>query len=392
MGELMSALIGGTGIAHAPQQPRWKDHPDLPAVLETLRQVPDVIAPTQLPDLRLALSQVANGEATVLQIGDCAEDPRLSSERDVHAKVAFYNDAANVFASGTAHVVGRIAGQYAKPRSNDMEPHLTGQIPSFRGTMVNDPTATQAAREHVPRRMLEAHSLSFDIARHIATGEKGRGGANRVWTSHEALILDYEMMLVRRSCVTGNSYLSSTHLPWIGQRTNDPDGVHARLLAEVSNPVGVKLGPEDGPDRALAIAQRLDPAREPGRLVLIVRCGDDYESVESVMRAVRRAGHPAVWMCDPMHGNTVAARDGTKTRCVDAILREIERFVRAARASGVQAGGLHLEASHLLVAECADRGFSAPSKGVATSLCDPRLNPEQTLDVTSTWRRLLEGE
>lgn len=390
MGDLMTAQANCADTSFAPQQPSWKFHAALPSVLEALRCAPDVIASDQLPALRKALAHAAGGDATILQIGDCAEDPRISSESDIKAKVAFYRKAARTFSSDPAHIVGRIAGQYAKPRSSDTEPHHQGRIQSFRGTMVNGPEPTVSAREHDPRRMLEAHVLSVDTSAHLEACNRDWGTDRRVWTSHEALVLDYERTLVRNSRTNGELYLSSTHLPWVGKRTNDPWGAHCRLLAKVSNPVGAKLSPEDGLERALAIAHTLDPEREPGKLALIVRCGKKYDSVEATMRAIRLAGHSPAWMCDPMHGNTINLPGGTKTRRVDAIMEEIRQFVQSTVSAGVPAGGLHLEASHLHVAECADRGFSLPSKGVSTTLCDPRLNPEQALEVTSFWRQQLE--
>ncbi len=209
-----------------------------------------------------------------------------------------------------------------------------------------------------------------------------------MWASHEALLLDYELPLLRRDA-RGRPLLASTHFPWIGERTRDPDGAHVALLASVVNPVGCKVGPSTTPAELLRLCALLDPGREPGRLTLIARLGADRvaEVLPGLVRAVHAAGHPVVWLGDPMHGNTVAGPHGLKTRLVPDLVREVEAFQRAVRAEGAVAGGLHLETTPDDVTECADDAAGLARVGDKyTSLCDPRLNPRQAVAVVSAWR------
>lgn len=211
-----------------------------------------------------------------------------------------------------------------------------------------------------------------------------------VWTSHEALLLDYELPLLRRSS-DGRLLLTSTHWPWIGERTREPDGAHVRLLADVVNPVACKVGPGCTPAELLELCRAFDPDRVPGRLTLIARFGAGRAAgrLTDLVRAVREAGHPVNWLCDPMHGNTVSAPCGRKTRALSAIVQEIGEFLTAVRQGGAVAAGLHLEATPDPVAECvADLSSlsDAGRLGPYTTLCDPRLNPEQSLTVAAAWR------
>jgi 3-deoxy-7-phosphoheptulonate synthase len=209
-----------------------------------------------------------------------------------------------------------------------------------------------------------------------------------VWTSHEALLLDYEVPLVR-SDETGRRYLASTHWPWIGYRTNQLDGAHVALLASVANPVASKVGPGMSTDELLALCERLDPDREPGRLTLIARMGAEAvaEQLPAMAAAVRAAGHPVIWLSDPMHGNTVTAPEGRKTRLVETVLREVKEFQNAIADAGAVVGGLHLETTPDDVTECAHDEHSLESVGDRyTTLCDPRLNPAQALEVAAAWQ------
>jgi 3-deoxy-7-phosphoheptulonate synthase len=209
-----------------------------------------------------------------------------------------------------------------------------------------------------------------------------------VWTSHEALVLDYEMPLLRRT-VDGQSFLASTHLPWIGERTRDPEGSHVRMLAEVANPVACKVGPSMTPAELVDLCTRLDPDRAPGRLTLIARLGVSQVAAKlpALVAAVRDAGHPVSWLCDPMHGNTIKTDTGLKTRMVHSIIEEIVAFQEAvADADGI-AAGLHLETTPDDVTECA-WGHGQLADGVGrryTTLCDPRLNPRQATAVAGAW-------
>ena len=209
-----------------------------------------------------------------------------------------------------------------------------------------------------------------------------------MWTSHEALLLDYELPMVRRQ-PDGGLLLGSAHWPWIGERTRQVDGAHVALLAAVDNPVACKVGPQMTPEQILALCERLDPRREPGRLTLIARMGADAvrAALPPLVRAVRAAGHPVIWLTDPMHGNTVNSPVGLKTRCVETVIREVTDFQSAVAEAGGVDGGLHLETTPDQVTECAVGESEIPGVGEKyTSLCDPRLNPSQAVAVASAWR------
>jgi 3-deoxy-7-phosphoheptulonate synthase len=284
--------------------------------------------------------------------------------------------------------IGRIAGQFAKPRSSPTELVGNVELPSFRGHMVNSPEPDAEGRRPDPNRVL----AGYDAARTVTSLLGWGGGGSRyidppMWTSHEALLLDYEIPMLRRDR-TGRMFLASTHLPWIGDRTRQLDGAHVDLLAGVANPIACKVGPATTPDELLALAERLDPHREPGRLTLIARMGADLvtERLPALVAAVRAAGHPVIWLCDPMHGNTVRTPDGLKTRYVETVVAEIERFQHVLRAEGGVAGGLHLETTPDDVTECAYDESGADRVGDKyTSYCDPRLNPDQAVAAVAAW-------
>jgi 3-deoxy-7-phosphoheptulonate synthase len=211
-----------------------------------------------------------------------------------------------------------------------------------------------------------------------------------VWTSHEALVLDYELPQVLRDA-EGRALLTSTHWPWIGERTRDLDGAHVALFAELMNPVACKVGPSMRPAELLELCERLDPDREAGRLTLIARMGSGVvaERLPALVAAVRSAGHPVIWLCDPMHANTVSAPNGRKTRLVTALLAEVRQFQAAVAAAGGVAGGLHLETTPAPVDECVfdDSELGRVGEAGYRTLCDPRLNPEQALTVAAAWGR-----
>jgi 3-deoxy-7-phosphoheptulonate synthase len=223
-------------------------------------------------------------------------------------------------------------------------------------------------------------------------GWRGAGHGPRVgieppvWTSHEALLLDYELPMIRER--GGKRWLGSTHWPWIGERTRDVDGAHVAMLAGTANPVSCKIGPGTETDEIVALCNRLDPNREPGTLTFIARMGAERvaDRLPGLVEAVRRAGHPVIWLCDPMHGNTITGPDGQKVRLIETIMREIREFRSAVAASGGLAGGLHLETTPEEVTECVTEAFAA-SQGERriTSFCDPRLNPAQAALVISAW-------
>ncbi|WP_017621997.1 3-deoxy-7-phosphoheptulonate synthase [Nocardiopsis chromatogenes] len=374
----------------ADQQPRWEDAGQVERVRAALAALPPLIEPSSLSGLRTALAEAAAGRAQVVQAGDCAEDPAECTAHDVDRKAGLLHLLAGTMEAITRQPVvrvGRIAGQYAKPRSAHTERIGGVEIPVYRGHMVNGPEADPEARRPDPWRLLAGYSAASRVLANLAATPWERVGPP-VWTSHEALLLDYEIPMLRRDRY-GGRVLASTHWPWIGARTARPDGAHVALLADVDNPVACKVGPEATATDLLALCARLDPGRTPGRLTLIARLGADTvaEALPPLVEAVRTAGHPVVWLVDPMHGNTRTTAEGRKTRVVETVVREVRAFQDAVRAAGGTPGGIHLETTPDAVAECVDAdGATAPAENGSTSLCDPRLNPRQAVSVVSAWR------
>ncbi|MFD5575083.1 3-deoxy-7-phosphoheptulonate synthase [Streptomyces cadmiisoli] len=380
------------GSKPARQQPRWDDTETARRVRRHLLASPGLVAPEEVRTLRSALAEVAAGRALVVQAGDCAEDPAECTAGHVARKADLLDALAAELRAGTGRPVlrvGRMAGQFGKPRSKPTEWVGDVELPVYRGHLVNGPEPDARSRRPDPLRMLSCYRASAAVLRNLdryrTRGRPGTGA--RVWTSHEALVLDYEVPLVRRD-PAGALFLTSAHWPWIGDRTRQPDGAHVALLGAVANPVACKVGPGTTVEELLALCERLDPAREPGRLTLIGRMGAESVAhrLPPLVAAVRAAGHPVVWLCDPMHGNTVTAPDGRKTRYLDWIVREVRDFRGAVRAAGAVAGGLHLEATPDRVAECAAHPSDTDrDREPYTSLCDPRLGPDQAVAVVSAW-------
>ncbi|WP_244317554.1 3-deoxy-7-phosphoheptulonate synthase [Streptomyces bauhiniae] len=375
------------------QQPQWDDARPVERVRATLRTCPPLVTADAAEALRHLLADVAAGRALLLQAGDCAEDPAESTPRHVRRKTDLLDHLAETAGAITGKPVlrvGRIAGQFAKPRSKPVEQVGGTTLPVFRGHMVNAPEADPVSRRADPERILTCHQAAQEIVRELADVNAGRPPAEQVWTSHEALLLDYELPMLRQDGT--RPYLGSTHLPWIGERTRQPEGAHVRLLAEVLNPVACKIGSGTTTEDVTALAARLDPHREPGRLVLVARMGTDFVAsrLPPLVEAVRAAGHPAIWLCDPMHGNTITSPAGHKTRLVDAMLAEIEGFGTALAESGGVNGGLHLETTPDDVTECAADVSQLGSVGDRhTTFCDPRLNPDQALRMVTGWAHTL---
>lgn len=389
------------------QQPEWPDAAALAAVRARLQELPPLVFAGEARALQHALGEAAEGRGFLLQAGDCAESFREVSAVAIRErlKVLLQMSAVLTYAATLPVVkVGRIAGQFAKPRSSPTEVVDGVELPSFRGHAVHSDEPTAAARVADPDRLVQAYyqavstlnllraftkggfadlqkvytwnkefiSTSLEGRRYeVIANEIGRAlrfmeaigidlGDERaihevdVWTSHEALLLDYEEPLVRRDSTTGDWYACSAHFLWLGERTRGLDGAHVAFLEGVHNPIGVKIGPTATADDIVALCERLNPARIPGRLTLVTRLGADrvQELLPPLLTGVRESGHPVLWVCDPMHANTFAAPSGHKTRRFDDVLREIEGFFAAHRSVGTWPGGVHLEITGEDVTEC----------------------------------------
>jgi 3-deoxy-7-phosphoheptulonate synthase len=374
-----------------------------------------------------------------LQAGDCAESFEEFTAVNIREKLRVILQMAVMltYSMGVPVVkVGRIAGQFAKPRSNDTEMVDGTELPVFRGHMVNDPIANLDARVPNPQRLVQAyhqaastlnlvraftkggfadlnrvHSWNQEFVATSAEGQRYEQVASEVeralafmracgidtetnnalhqvdvYTSHEALILGYEEALTRQDSLTGGWYDCSAHMLWIGERTRQLDGAHVEFLRGVENPLGCKIGKTTDVDYVLSLCEKLNPARIPGRLTLISRMGANSveESLRPLLRAVRDAGHPVVWACDPMHANTFTAPNGRKTRNFEDIMSEIVGFVKAHRAEGTWPGGIHIELTGDNVTECLGGSEAVSNEDLDTryeTVCDPRLNARQSLDL-----------
>lgn len=381
-------------------QPAWPDRGQVDRVREVLESAPGLVAPEEIDGLRRSLSAVAFGRGFVVQAGDCAETFDDLGTEGVDRRLELFDEAQAILGARLRCPIvsiGRIAGQFSKPRSSDVELVDGTHIPSFFGHLVNAPDPDAAARVPDAERMLVAHrhaARTIDLLADRGSGAvdlRGRNG--RLWTSHEALVLDYETASIREQ--DGSWYLTSAHLPWIGERTRAVEGAHVALLAAVANPVACKLGPTVEPAELVELCARLDPDRQPGRLTLIVRMGarEVAARLPGLVRVVARAGHPVIWMCDPMHGNTVKA-GGVKTRHLADICAEIAGFVGAVRSAGGRPGGLHLEWTPEMVTECVGGASGVRVTHLGdnyASACDPRLNHSQALEVVTFTAGILES-
>jgi 3-deoxy-7-phosphoheptulonate synthase len=433
--------------APAGQQPDWPDAHGLDLALKQLSTYPPLVFAGEARNLTSSLAEVAAGEAFLLQAGDCAESFDSFSADAIRDKLRVILQMAVVLTYGAGVPVlkvGRIAGQFAKPRSSPTETVGALTLPSFRGHMVNDDSPDEAGRVPDPARLLTAYhqaSSTLNLLRAFTKG--GFADLNRVhawnqefvstssqgqryeavadeieralrfmkacgidletehqlhqvdfYTSHEALILGYEEALTRQDSLTGDWYDCSAHMLWIGERTREVDGAHVAFLAGVANPLGCKVGPAATPDEVLALCERLNPDRVPGRLTLIARMGASLvtETLPPLLRAVGDAGHPVVWACDPMHGNTFTATGGRKTRHFEDVLTEISGFFAAHRAEGTWPGGVHIELTGDDVTEClggSSEILDAHLDERYETMCDPRLNARQSLDLAFRVAELL---
>jgi 3-deoxy-7-phosphoheptulonate synthase len=433
----------------AAQQPAWPDPAAVAAVRERLRQLPPLVFAGEARALRTALGEAAEGRALLLQAGECAESFRDVSAPGIRERLKVLLQMSAVLTYGaTLPVVkvGRIAGQFAKPRSSDTERVGGAELPSFRGHAVHSDEPVAEARIPDPERMVQAYYQAVstlnllraftkggfaDLTQvhtwnqeFVARSPEGRryetiaGEIDRalrfmqsigvdlvetrsihevdVWTSHEALLLDYEEPLVRNDSTTGDWYACSAHFLWIGERTRGLDGAHVEFLAGVHNPIGVKVGPAAEPEELVALAERLNPGRVPGRLTLITRLGADgvRDLLPPLVAAVRDTGVPVLWACDPMHANTFVTASGHKTRRFDEVLREIEGFFAVHHELGTWPGGVHLEITGENVTECLGGSDSVLEEQLDhryETLCDPRLNARQSLDLAFRVAELMRG-
>lgn len=431
----------------AAQQPEWPDEDQLDVALGEIRAMPPLVFAGEARTLTSSLAAANDGEAFLLVAGDCAESFHEFSADAIRDKlrVILQMSVVLTYGSGVPTIkVGRLAGQFSKPRSSSTETRNGVTLPSFRGDNVNDFAFEAVARQADPQRLLRGYHQSAstlnlvrafakggfaDLSRvhawnqeFVASSPEGRrydalaGEIDRalrfmsacgidleaelqlhqvdVYTAHEALLLGYEEALTRRDSITGDWYDCSAHLLWCGDRTRALDGAHVEFLSGIHNPIGVKLGPDATPEEVVALCARLNPGRQPGRLVLFSRMGADRidESLPPLVRAVELANHPVAWACDPMHGNTFQLENGYKTRRFTDIMRELHAFFDVCQANDIRPGGVHIELTGDDVTEClggTDEVLDSHLQQRYETMCDPRLNARQSLDLAFEIAELL---
>jgi 3-deoxy-7-phosphoheptulonate synthase len=383
----------------AAQQPQWDDEEELVLAAKELASRPALVSADACHELRHRLAAAARGEAFVVQGGDCAERFGASSAEPVEAKARQLRRLGTLVEelSGLdAVLIGRIAGQYAKPRSNPTETVGGLTLPVYRGDAVNSPEPDPGSRRPDPRRLVRAYDHAAEVLTTLDGhgAQRGAPGTAPVFTSHEALLLDYERPLIRPDEVTGGSYGSSGHMLWIGERTRQLDGAHVHFAEQVNNPVGVKLGPSADPDDVRALCKRFDRYGPPGRLTLISRMGRGAvtERLPRLVEAAAPFAGRVVWLCDPMHGNTLPHVSGRKSRVLTDVREEVRGFFAVLREYGAHPGGLHLETTPEPVTECVAERDDLENPGALTrytSACDPRLNAEQAAELAAFAARLL---
>lgn len=421
------------------QQPEYPDQAALKQVEETLSTMPPLVFAGEIRNLQSHLAEVANGNAFLVQGGDCAESFAEFNANKIRDTFQVLLQMAVVLTfAGSCPVVkiGRMAGQFAKPRSAATETSGGIELPSYRGDIVNGIDFTAESRIADPERLLQAYHQSastLNLLRAFAQGgfadlhqvhrwnqgfvdksplgEKYQHLATQIdqalafmeacgltsettpqihetslYTSHEALLLGYEEALTRQDSITDQWYDCSAHMLWIGDRTRQPDHAHVEFLKGIQNPIGVKVGPTTSTDDLIRLMDILNPDNIPGRLTLIARMGADNieDMLPPLVRTVKSEGRNVVWSSDPMHGNTIKASSGYKTRSVNAILKEMKGFFQVHRAEGTYAGGVHFEMTGQNVTECIGGAYQITEEGLADrydTFCDPRLNGEQALEL-----------
>ena len=419
----------------AAQQPTWPDLSKLEEVKATLAKYPPLVFAGEVDILKERIAQAASGKAFLLQGGDCAETFADATADRIRNRVKTMLQMAVVLTYGASMPVikmGRMAGQFAKPRSSDTETREGLELPAYRGDAVNGYDFTLESRTADPTRLLQAYNTSastLNLIRAFTMGgfadlrsvhEWNKGftdnpansryetmareidkaikfmaacGANfnelrttEFYTSHEGLLFDYERPMTRIDSRTGTPYDTSAHFIWIGERTRKLDGAHMDFLSRVRNPLGVKLGPNTSVDDVLALIEKLDPAREPGRLTLITRMGAGKirEALPKLVKAVKDSGAQPLWVTDPMHGNGITTANGYKSRRFDDVMDEVRGFFEVHRDLGTFPGGVHIELTGDDVAEClggSEHIDEATLESRYESLCDPRLNHSQSLEL-----------
>ncbi|WP_097458683.1 class II 3-deoxy-7-phosphoheptulonate synthase [Mangrovitalea sediminis] len=421
------------------QQPAYPDTDALRNTEQTLGRFPPLVFAGEIRSLQKGLAAVSQGDGFLLQGGDCAESFVEFNANKIRNTFQLLMQMAVVLTfAGSCPVVkiGRIAGQFAKPRSADTETVEGVELPSYRGDIVNDIAFTAEARTPDPHRLLDAYhqsSATLNLLRAFASGgfadlhqvhkwnqgfvsqtpqhEKYEHLAAQIdqtlafmracgihsgntpqlkettlYTSHEALLLNYEEALTRQDSLTGDWYDCSAHMLWIGDRTRQPDHAHVEFLRGVHNPIGIKVGPSTDTDDLRRLLELLNPGNLPGRITLIARMGATgiQEKLPSLVRAVQQMGASVVWSSDPMHGNTIKSSNGYKTRNVKDILQEMKGFFEVHRAEGTYAGGVHFEMTGSNVTECIGGAYRVTEENLAEryhTQCDPRLNADQSLEL-----------
>jgi 3-deoxy-7-phosphoheptulonate synthase len=436
--------------AEARQLPTYPDLAALDRATATLGNYPPLVFAGEARNLTADLAKVAEGKAFLLQGGDCAEsfaEFHPNNIRDTF-RVLLQMAVVLTFASKVPTIkLGRMAGQFAKPRSTEMEEIGGVSLPSYRGDIINDIAFEAVGRAPDPERMIKAYSQAastLNLLRAFAQGgyanlqqvhswthdfmgrspwtKKFKDVAARIgealdfmeacginpetvpqlkgtdfYTSHEALLLPYEQALTRQDSLTGDWYDTSAHMLWIGDRTRFEGSAHVEFLRGIGNPIGMKCGPSLEADALLKLLDTLNPNRVAGRMTLISRFGHDKieAGLPALVRAVKREGHPVVWSCDPMHGNVVKAANGYKTRPFERILSEVRGFFAVHRAEGTHGGGIHIEMTGQNVTECTGGAMDVSEQNLADRYhthCDPRLNAGQSLELAFLLAEMLNQE